>query len=532
MVPGRGPAAAIAAADGPGAGRAALEPARPLSPPSHSQEPALRGGVQLRPHDPTPPSRRQLQHATLPREQWQVCIPDLHAGFITWEEYCRNQETLARNAEAFASLESRRAAPREGAALLQSLMVCGRCGQRMSVHYSKARPARNQPARAYYQCRESCVRRAKGCASPCAPTRSTPRWRGSRSRRSIATTSRWRWPCRSRCGREFEQADAQRALRIQRLEYEAGLAQRRYYAADPANRLVAAPLERNWNERLRELEEATREREQRRTARDEELSARQVRRMEELAADFARVWDAPATGNADRKRLLRLLVEDVTLTRDGYEVIVALRLRGGKALQLDVDLPRPPGLKRPLCPATLALLDDTLDTHSDAEAADVLNAAGFPALERGAVHAAARLPVARSCRHAGTPGAATGPLERAGLPHRQGDGEPVGHRRLDPARVDQTGKTALRANPGWRQAPAHVQTAPACRSNGCLVRQVEREPAHRHGNDPASIRRPSAAPPACGADTRAAVMLVHPSRGAAESVAAADTARQSGRDVL
>ena len=103
-----------------------------------------------------------VQYVTLPREQWQVCSPDLHAGFITWEEYCRNQETLARNAEAFASLESRRAVPREGAALLQSLMVCGRCGQRMSVHYSKARPARNEPARVYYQCREPCGRPGEG----------------------------------------------------------------------------------------------------------------------------------------------------------------------------------------------------------------------------------------------------------------------------------------------------------------------------------------------------------------------------------
>ena len=247
----------------------------------------------------------------------------------------------------------------------------------MSVPYSKARPARNQPARAYYQCRESCVRRGERlCQSMRADTIDTALARfavEAVNRDNIALALAVQEQVRT----EFEQADAQRALRIQRLEYEAGLAQRRYYAADPANRLVAAPLERDWNERLRELEEATREREQRRTARDEELSARQVRRMEELAADFARVWDAPATGNADRKRLLRLLVEDVTLTRDGYEVIVALRLRGGKALQLDVDLPRPPGLKRPLCPATLALLDDTLDTHSDAEAADVLNAAGF-----------------------------------------------------------------------------------------------------------------------------------------------------------
>ena len=278
-----------------------------------------------------------LQHATLPREQWQVCIPDLHAGFITWEEYCRNQETLARNAEAFASLESRRAAPREGAALLQSLMVCGRCGQRMSVHYSKARPARNQPARAYYQCRESCVRRGERlCQSMRADTIDTALARfavEAVNRDNIALALAVQEQVRT----EFEQADAQRALRIQRLEYEAGLAQRRYYAADPANRLVAAPLERNWNERLRELEEATREREQRRTARDEELSARQVRRMEELAADFARVWDAPATGNADRKRLLRLLVEDVTLTRDGYEVY-ALRALATRWRMLSAEI--------------------------------------------------------------------------------------------------------------------------------------------------------------------------------------------------
>ena len=318
------------------------------------------------------------QHVTLRREQWQVCIPDLHAGFITWEEYCRNQETLERNAEAFASLESRRAAPREGAALLQSLMVCGRCGRRMSVHYSKAQPARNQPARVYYQCREPCVRRGeRRCQSMRADTIDAALARfavEAVNRENIALALAVQEQVRT----EFEQADAQRALRIQRLEYEAGLAQRRYYAADPANRLVAAPLERDWNERLRELDEAVREREQRRAARDEELSARQVRRMEELAADFACVWDAAGTGNADRKRLLRLLVEDVTLTRDGYEVIVALRLRGGKALQLDpVDLPRPPSVKRPLCPATLALLDRTLDTHSDEEAAEVLNKAGF-----------------------------------------------------------------------------------------------------------------------------------------------------------
>ena len=155
-----------------------------------------------------------VQHVTLPREQWQVCIPALHEGFITWEEYCRNQETLARNAETFVSLESRRAAPREGAGLLQSLMVCGRCGRRMSVHYSKARPARNQPARVYYQCREACVRRGERlCQSMRADTIDAALARfaiAAVNRENIALALAVQEQVRT----EFEQADAQRALRL------------------------------------------------------------------------------------------------------------------------------------------------------------------------------------------------------------------------------------------------------------------------------------------------------------------------------
>ncbi len=176
---------------------------------------------------------------------------------------------------------------------------------------------------------------------------------------------------------DFTEADAQRALRIEQLGYEAELAQRRYYAVDPVNRLVAAPLEAAWNERLRELEEAVRERDERREARDEERSADQVRRIETLARDFAQVWDAPATDHVDRKRLLRLLVEDATLAREGYEVRLDLRLRGGKALALGpVQLNRPRHLQHPVCPATVAALDAALNTHGDAEAAEMLNQAG------------------------------------------------------------------------------------------------------------------------------------------------------------
>ena len=128
---------------------------------------------------------------------------------------------------------------------------------------------------------------------------------------------------------------AQRARRIEGIRYEADLARRRFFEVDPANRLVAAALEADWNERLRVLEEACREREARAAARESELSERQVERIRELTRDFEQVWNAPETGNTDRKRLLGHLIEDATLTRDGYEVTIELRMRGGRSLVLD-----------------------------------------------------------------------------------------------------------------------------------------------------------------------------------------------------
>ena len=143
------------------------------------------------------------------------------------------------------------------------------------------------------------------------------------------------------------------------------------------SRLVAAPLEAAWNGRLRELEEALSEREQRRRERGEEMSAEQPRSMQDLAEDFAQVWNAPATQNVDRKRLLGQLAEDVTLLREGWEVSVGLRLRGGKVLQLEpVAQNKPATEKFRLCPETVAALDLALEHSGDAKCAEILKAAG------------------------------------------------------------------------------------------------------------------------------------------------------------
>ena len=310
-------------------------------------------------------------------EEWQVCIPAAHVGFIDWDEYLRNRATLRGNAAAFLESDLRTAAPREGAALLQSRVICGHCGRRMGMQYNRALPHRNRPARYVYVCNEELVRYGrKVCQS---------------MRGDLVDAEISRFVIDAMNGEsidlalavqeqvevEFAEADAQRARRIEGFRYEADLARRRFFEVDPANRLVAASLEADWNERLRELEEACREREDRATVRKTELSERQVERIRELAWDFEQVWNAAQTGNADRKRLLGLLIEDATLTRDGSEVTIGLRMRGGRSLTLEpLQLPRPMAEIRKTPAETVAAVDRLLETHGDEGGARELNAMG------------------------------------------------------------------------------------------------------------------------------------------------------------
>ncbi len=313
----------------------------------------------------------------VPMDQWRVCIPHAHAGFISWDEYCRNQTILADNAAAFVRSAGRNTTPREGAALLQSRVLCGRCGHRMSPQYTRARPSRKERASVHYVCREkfgplkkpSC-QRIRGDGVDAAVSRFVI---DAMNQQNIHLALSVQDQVRA----EFAAADAQRAQRVEALRYQADLARRRFYEVDPANRQVAATLEADWNARLMELEEACRQRTGFAETLEVEISGQQAQRIRALTQVFEQVWTAPEIGNADRKRLLGLLIEDATLTREGYEVSINLRLRGGRTLTLDpLPLPKPLAQLRKTRPETLTALDRLLDTHSDAGAAQELNRAG------------------------------------------------------------------------------------------------------------------------------------------------------------
>ena len=172
------------------------------------------------------------------------------------------------------------------------------------------------------------------------------------------------------------EADRLRHAQVERAQYESELAQRRFMRVDPDNRLVADSLEAQWNEKLRALAEA-REQYTRRKEQDQRtLSDDQHRAVMALASDFPRLWRDPATSDRDRKRMVRLLLEDVTLNRDD-QLSAQIRFKGGACRQLRLPLPLCAWQQRVTPPAVIVELDRLLDDHTVAEIADILNERGM-----------------------------------------------------------------------------------------------------------------------------------------------------------
>jgi DNA invertase Pin-like site-specific DNA recombinase len=248
------------------------------------------------------------RHTTvLPRQAWKVCLRDHHPAYLSWEEFMANQRKLQDNRTLH--WPHPHGAAREGAALLQGLVLCGRCGHRMSVHY---RGATGSP---FYECRAT---RMLAEGKPLC-------WLVAARGIDEAVTRLFLeavQPPELELGlavareveRQAEQLHQQWKLRLERTRYEAQLAERRYKAVDPDNRVVARTLEHEWNDKLRELQDLDSEYQQVLHRQKLELSEEDRARILALAKDLPRVWNAPSTTNAERKNLLRILVQTVTLS--------------------------------------------------------------------------------------------------------------------------------------------------------------------------------------------------------------------------
>ena len=171
------------------------------------------------------------------------------------------------------------------------------------------------------------------------------------------------------------EADALRRQAVERARHRADLARRRYLAVDPDNRLVADSLEADWNDALRALQAAREDYERVTAAAAAALTDQVKHQIRSLATDFPALWANPHTPQRDRKRMVRLLVDDVTLHKTD-RIHLHVRLRGGQTRSLAIAIPPTSWQARQTRPDTVAALDRLLDTHTDAEAAEALNAAG------------------------------------------------------------------------------------------------------------------------------------------------------------
>jgi DNA invertase Pin-like site-specific DNA recombinase len=255
--------------------------------------------------DPTrrKPGRPGSGITLLPIEKWAVCIRDHYPAYISWETYLANQAKLQSNRNLYKGGQG---VPRDGKALLQGIVICGRCGRHMSMGYSG--PQGEYPI---YKC-DADAHEFGG--SSCQEVRAL-QLDPEVERLVLAALEPDRialaLEALDQLELEAKALERQWELRLERGRYEALRAQRQYHAVEPENRLVARSLEQHWEETLREVEKLEREYQCWKQENHSEITPQDQRNILSIGEDLPKVWYAETTTNADRKYLLRLIVKQV-----------------------------------------------------------------------------------------------------------------------------------------------------------------------------------------------------------------------------
>jgi len=248
----------------------------------------------------------QTQVHRLPMDEWEIAIPDVYPAYISYDQYLANRRALADNQYNF--MQKSRGATREGRALLQGLLVCGRCGRHMTPAYRSTADAyvcrRDQTTYALPRCQSFPRRQLDDAVSEIFLEAVQP----GNLETSLAALAL--------LAEERQALDRHWQQRIERARYEVRLAERQYDAADPDNRLVAHELEKRWDEALQSVSDVEQEYARMQRTDLAPLNSDEQRAIQHLANDLPALWTADTTTPQDRKRLLRLAIQEVTVTVD------------------------------------------------------------------------------------------------------------------------------------------------------------------------------------------------------------------------
>jgi DNA invertase Pin-like site-specific DNA recombinase len=305
-----------------------------------------------------------------PREQWLALVLDAHPAYITWSEHEANVALLRETARAFGS-ERYHGPAREGPALLQGVLLCGVCGARMNVRYRRRRDGLVP----YYYCRVSDEQQVvRLCSAICGASLDAAVSEllvASLTPEAVEVALEVEQEMRAR----VEQTDRLRMQQVERARYEADVARRRFMQVDPDNRLVASSLEEEWNSALHSLHEAQDTLERQRHEDNVLRNRTDHDALLALSQRFAEIWHAPTTPHRERKRMLRLMIEDVTLVKS-QQLSLHVRFRGGATTTLCIPYPLPNWRLIKTDDTVVAEIDSLLASHTYSEIAHVLNTRG------------------------------------------------------------------------------------------------------------------------------------------------------------
>jgi DNA invertase Pin-like site-specific DNA recombinase len=304
-----------------------------------------------------------------PISECDVLIKDHHEGYISWEEFERNQRVIADNAMSKGSAIVK-GAVRRGEVLLAGLLRCGHCGRKLHVHYSSNIGRYTcYGARANHGTRR-CI--SIGSVKIDAVV-SNEVLRVVKPLGIDATVK-----AIEAQSREKTVTQRQHELALQQARYEASHARRQYDAVDPANRLVAGELECRWNAALETVQRIEREIAASEAQRSPPLSEHQKQQLMLLGADLGRAWSHPAATAATRKRILRACLDEIVVRKDGEVLDMVLRWHGGDhtALKLRVKLNASGRSYNPVTDDLIALVRELARLMPDRQIARLLNRSG------------------------------------------------------------------------------------------------------------------------------------------------------------
>jgi len=299
-----------------------------------------------------------------PIEEWHVYLPGHHEAYINEEEFEQNQQRLLAN----NIIQSPTPPVREGSALLQGICLCGVCGRKMSVHYSMQNGG-NIP---YYVCDAQSRHFAE---KTCQVVH------GARIDKAISDLAIERLtPLAISSAIQVEEEIKQReaisgnyfVLQLERAQYEANLARKRYMSVDPSHRLVAHELENIWNQKIIALAKAEEELRINKTSKDKVATSVKISELMAIPENIIEIWNNGNVSIKDKKRILRCLIEDVTITKINQRIRIGVQFKTGTTAILECQNP-------PKSYMTWATSDKVVDiirresfSHTNEEIANIL----------------------------------------------------------------------------------------------------------------------------------------------------------------